>query len=72
MTGSVSHPNAGSAFCVFLSFFEISAEWEGQEEMVFVTGVLNCNVALSGASVREKPATEKSFQFKVVRLAARA
>lgn len=35
-------------------------------------GVLNCKVALRGASVREKPALEKSFQERVARLAARS
>lgn len=40
--------------------------------MVFVTGGLNCRVALSGASVREKPVEEKSCHVRVARLAARA
>jgi hypothetical protein len=40
--------------------------------MVVVMGVLNCNVALSGASLRENPLLEKSFQLSVARFAARA
>ena len=40
--------------------------------MVVVMGVLNCNVALRGASVREKPVSEKSVQERVARLAARS
>ena len=40
--------------------------------MVCATGVLNWRVALSGASVREKPASEKSFQVRVARFAERA
>lgn len=40
--------------------------------MVFATGLLNCNVALRGASVRVKPAEEKSCHERVARLAARA
>lgn len=71
-TGSVSHPNGGSCFWVFLSFLWISAWCVGQAEIVVVTGVLNCNVALRGASEREKPASEKSFQERVALLAARS
>src|SRR5262245_10335409 len=72
MTGSVSHPNGGSDFCVFFSFFWISAECEAQVETAFDTGVLNCNVTCSGSSMREQAAEEKSFQFSVQGLAARA
>lgn len=72
ITGSVSHPNAGSALCVFFSFLLISAFWAGQEDILFVSGVLNCSVALRGASMREKPADEKSFHDKVCRFADRS
>lgn len=67
----MSHPNGGSARCVFFSFLVISAWFEGHDEMVFTTGVLNWSVALSGASVREKPDEEKSVQVKVWRFAVR-
>jgi len=72
MIGSVSQPKGGKARCVFFSFFEISALCDGQDDIVVATGVLNCNVALSGASVRVKPELEKSFQLNVARFAARA
>ena len=71
-TGSVSHPNAGSALCVFFSFLLISAFCAGQDEILFVSGVLNCSVALSGASMRENPADEKSFHDRVCRFADRS
>jgi hypothetical protein len=37
-----------------------------------VRGVLNWRVALKGASVRVKPAVEKSVHVRVARFAARA
>lgn len=43
----------------------------GQEEIVVANGVLNWSVAFNGASVRENPESEKSFQLSVLRLAAR-
>ena len=70
--GSVSHPNGGRDFCAFLSFLWISADCEGHALTALATGVLNCKVALRGASEREKPAVEKSCQVSVARFAARA
>lgn len=58
------HPKAGRDFCVSFGFSWISAWWVGQE-IVCAIGVLNWRVALREASVREKPASEKSFQARV-------
>ena len=71
MTGSVSHPNGGRDFCNFLTLRVISACCSGQDEIELARGVLNWSVALSGASMREKPLDEKSVQVNVVRFAAR-
>ena len=71
-TGSVSHPNVGSAFCAFFSLRCRSAECCGHASIVFDTGGLNCSVAFSGASERLNPDDEKSCQLSVARFAARA
>ena len=72
ITGSVSHPKGGNDFCVFFNFRRISVWESGHCDIVVVMGVLNWRVAFNGASVLEKPAVEKSVQFNVARLAARA
>ena len=71
ITGSVSHPNGGGDFCVFLSFRVISACCSSQDAIEFTRGVLNWSVALSSASVRVNPHDEKSVQVSVVRFPAR-
>ena len=49
----------------------ISADCSGKEEVELTKGVLNCRVALTGASVRVDPVDEKTVQVSVIRFAAR-
>ena len=60
--GSVYHPNDRGDFCVFLSFWTISACCSGQDEIEFMRGVLNWKVAFNKAGAATKVEIEISFE----------